>query len=422
VNVPRDSLPHAPDWASAMTVGRWVRISGDEPDLGLAPTSVGTRFLRDTDPACDPGLNPARNAKERFRRLLGREWHSPWHGKLGFDAITEAWNGAVFASRHGRSGAMICFGGGHDNYFGSSVHSFDLASRRWQRLTDGYVDGQAHDYGAGAVYPESIYPDGSPLPPHTYNYVQYDPVGNDFILLKGQSELGPNVKAVAIPHLFNLDSRAWRHGPKHPEAILNSGGFTAWDAKRRVLWGHSGDAGGGTAFVAYCPDGVNADGTVGTWREHHSNKLPGHADHNAMQIHPDIDAILVVVPSQDALGVIDPTSPRTPLVPVQSSGDKPRLSEYASLEYSPRLQRIVYFSAVNKADVFAIDLTDEARWSKLTSTNTRDPIDDAIRQSRSRLSVTHTFGRFRVASYRTVDIAILVRHVDSPVYAMRLTE
>jgi hypothetical protein len=420
VNAQLGSSADSPDWASALAVGQWYRISGDEPDLGLVATTLGTRYLRDTDPARDATLNPARNTKERIRRLVGRVWDSPWHGKRGFDAITEAWNGAVFASRHGRAGAMICFGGGHNNYFGSSVHSFDLASRQWQRLTDGYIDGQVDEYGEGAIYPDSIYPDGSPLPPHTYNYVQYDPQGNDFILLKGQSELGPNVKAVAIPHLFNLDTRVWRRGPKHPDAILNSGGFTTWDAERRVLWGHSGDAGGGNAFVAYCPDGINADQTVGTWMEFHPNKLLGHADHNVMRIHPQKDLILVAIPSKDALGIIDPKSPREPVIPVRSSGEKPHLSECASLEYSPRLQRIVYYSAVDNAQVFAIELGQEAHWTEITASNARDPIADARQRSPS--STSHTFGRFRIASYRGFDMAILIRHVDSPVYAMRLPD
>jgi hypothetical protein len=106
-----------------------------------------------------------------------------------------------------------------------------------------------------ATYPDSVYPDDSPLPPHTYDYVQYDPLGNDYILLKGQTELGRAVKAAAIPHLFNLDTLRWRRGPKHPTAILNSGGWTTWDESRRVLWGHSGDDGGGNGFVGFYPDG-----------------------------------------------------------------------------------------------------------------------------------------------------------------------
>ena len=48
---------------------------------------------------------------------------------------------------------MIVFGGGHNDYFGSDVHAFDLASREWRRISDGYVVGGDRDYGAGATYP-----------------------------------------------------------------------------------------------------------------------------------------------------------------------------------------------------------------------------------------------------------------------------
>ena len=133
---------------------------------------------------------------------------------------------------------MILFGGGHNDYFGSDVDAFDLATRCWSRILDGYVVGRAYEYGAGAVYPDSVYPDGSPLPPHTYGYVQYDPVGNDYLLFKGQIELGPDVQAAPIPHMLNLDTLTWRRGPKHPSAILTSGGWTTWDPWRRIMWGH----------------------------------------------------------------------------------------------------------------------------------------------------------------------------------------
>jgi hypothetical protein len=84
-----------PDWASAMEPGCWCRISGNAPDLGLPPTPVGTRYLEDNDPACDPGLNPPAGPMERVRRKLGRDWIAPWRGRVGFSSITEAWNGAV---------------------------------------------------------------------------------------------------------------------------------------------------------------------------------------------------------------------------------------------------------------------------------------------------------------------------------------
>ncbi len=423
--------PLAPPWLDRMRPDRWYAISGDRPDLGLPATRAGTRYLQDNDPARDPHLNPARTAKERLRRFLGREPKSPWSGIAGFRAITEAWNGAVHASRFGISGAMVVFGGGHNDYFGSDVHAFDLASREWRRISNGYVSGAEAEYGAGAVYPDAVYPDGSPLPPHTYGYVQYDPVGNDYILLKGQTELGPAVKAAAIPHLFNLDTLCWRRGPEHPTAILNSGGWTTWDASRRVLWGHSGDDGGGNAFIGFHPDGDNGDGTCGRWTGRFPNKLPGIANHNAMQIEPSQDIIVVSVHARDALHALDPADPAREIVALRSAGAKPRLQPFAALEYAPGIGRLVYFSPVDDGIVHTIEPADERgsgdvageawRWqAHRLARGSLNPIADAAAHSRQGGSLPHAFGRFRIASFEGVDVAILVRHVDSPVYARRL--
>ena len=349
---------------------------------------------------------------------------------MGFSAITEAWNGAVYASRHGAGGSMIVFGGGHNDYFGSDVHAFDLASREWRRIADGYVSGGDGDYGAGARYPDSVYPDGSPLPPHTYGYVQYDPIGNDYLLLKGQAELGPDVEAVAIPHLFNLDTLRWRHGPRHPTAVLNSAGWTTWDASRRVLWGHSGDDGGGNAFIGFCPDGANGNGTFGHWTERFPNKLPGIANHNAMQIDPVRDVIVVAVHARDALHAIDPADPGREIVRLEAAGAKPSLRPYAALEYAPNLDRLVYFSPLDGGIVYTIagperkaadKLAGEWTWHECApAAGTLQPIADAAGRSRFPVNASHAFGRFRIASFGAFDLAVLVRHVDSPVYAMRL--
>jgi hypothetical protein len=276
-----------------------------------------------------------------------------------------------------------------------------------------------------------VYPDGSPLPPHTYGYIQYDPVGNDYLLLKGQTELGRFVKAVAIPHLFNLDTLRWRRGPKHPTAIFNSGGWTTWDASRRVLWGHSGDEGGGNAFVGFHPDGDNANATCGRWTAHFPNKLPGIAGHNAMQIDPLRDIIVVSVHARDALHALDPADPARQIVRLRSVGAKPLLQPFAALEYAPNIARLVYFSPMDDGIVYTIapsserasggSALDEWRWqAHLPAPGTLRPIADAADHSRFGVNVSHVFGRFRMASFESIDVAILVRHVDSPVYAWRL--
>ena len=413
-----------------MRPGHWYRVSGDTPDLGLAPTAPGTRYLLDNDPARDPCLNPPRSLKERLRRALGREWIAPWRGRIGFRAITEAWNSAVFASRFGACGSMVVFGGGHANYYGADVHTFDLATRSWARISDGWLAGTASQYGEGAFYADACYPNGAPLPPHTYDYVQYDPLGNDYLLAKGQLELGPSVKAVAIAHLFNLTERRWRHGPKQPDAVLNSGGFSTWDATRRVLWVHSGDDGGGNAFIGFAPDGDNADGSVGRWGALHANKLPGMANHNAMQMVSALDLIVLASHARDAIGVIDPEQPDAPLAWLRSSGERPRIAPCAAWQYAPRGAALVYCSPRDGGAVYAVDppVTEKPRamdtawhWRRIDAADrTLDPFEDAARVSRGAVNREHLFGRLRIASFADADYAILVRHVDSPVYAMRL--
>ena len=417
-----------PQWLERMKPGCWYQISGNRPDLELSPTPAGTRFLIDTDPAGDRSINPAKGAKERLRRWLGQRPHSPWEGRCGFPSITEGWNGAVFASRFGVSGSMIVFGGDHNDYFGSDVHAFDLSTRQWSRISDGYISGGIDAYGAGAVYPDSVYPDGSPLPPHTYGYVQYDPVGNDYLLLKGQLELGPDVKATPISHMFNLDSLTWRRGPKHPLAVLNSGGWTTWDASRRILWGHSGENGNG--FIGFTPDGDNGDGTFGSWTTLYPKKVQS-ADHNTMAIDPVRDIIGVIVSAANALYALDPSAPAGELVRLSCSGDQPVLAEFAALEYAPNLHRFVYYCAKNGPRLYTITAPDGSSWAELingawqwrcilSADNRLDPIAHAATNTKYDLNRDHTFGRFRVAPYGTYDLAVLVRHVDTPVYAMRL--
>lgn len=418
-----------PEWVDRMKQGCWYGISGDRPGLGLAPTERGTRYLQDTDPARDPRINPANTAKEKLRRLLARRPAAPWQGRCGFPSITEAWNGAAFASRFGASGAMILFGGGHDDYFGSSVHAFDLATRRWSRLTDGYVTGSAKEYGAGAIYPDSNYPDGSPLPPHTYGYVQYDAGGNDYLLLKGQTELGPNVQSIAIPHLFNLDSLSWRRGPKHSTAILGSGGFSTWDARRRIIWGHSGSSGNG--FVGFSPQGDGGYKTIGRWSELYSKKIHQHADHNTMCIDPLRDLIVATDHAAHRLMAIDPKEPQREGTVLDSTGSVARISPHAQLEFARNLEQFIYYSPREGAALHSIAAPLGASWSEwvqgpwrwqclISSSNRLDPIADAAAFSAHPINRDHVFGRFRVANYGQVDLAILVRHTDSPVYALKL--
>ena len=198
-----------------------------------------------------------------------------------------------------------------------------------------------------------------------------------------------------------------------------------------MVWGHSGDDGGGNAFIGFSPDGANANGTFGHWGEHFPSKLPGVANHNAMQIDPVRDVIIVSVHAHNELYTIDPADPGREIVRVKSVGCKPVLRPFAALEYAPNLARLAYFSPLDRGIVYTISAPSgrgsrdkfKEQWSwdaTKPEAHTLEPIGDAATRSRYPVNLPHTFGRFRVASFGATDLAILVRHVDSPVYAMRL--
>ena len=199
-----------------------------------------------------------------------------------------------------------------------------------------------------------------------------------------------------------------------------------------MVWGHSGDDGGGNAFIGFSPDDDNGNGTFGRWTDHFPNKLPGIANHNAMQIDPVRDIIVVSVHAHDALYAIDPADPGREIERLESVGPKPVLRPYAAMEYAPNLACLVYFSPLDGGIVYTIaaepkrssrdELVETWSWHacKLAA-DTVDPIADAATRSRYPVNLSQTFGRFRIASFGAIDLAILIRHVDSPVYAMRLS-
>jgi hypothetical protein len=246
-------------------------------------------------------------------------------------------------------------------------------------------------------------------------------------LFKGQTELGPNVKSTPVAHMFNLKSLTWRRGPKHPTAILNSGGWTTWDARRRIMWGHSGENGNG--FLGFAPDGDNRDGTFGSWTALYPKKIQA-ADHNALALDPARDIILAIVSATNALYAINPAEPEREIVRLSSIGDQPMISEHAALEYAPNLDRLIYYSANDGPQIFSIaappgsswpELTGGAwRWRSLLHDDRLDPPAHAAAMSAYGVNRNHTYGRFRIASCGETELAVLVRHTDTPVYAMKL--
>src|SRR5436190_2242671 len=104
----------------------------------------------------------------------------------------------------------------------------------------------------------------------------------------------------------------------------------------------------------------------------------------------------------------------------------------AATENAANLARLVYFSPLDNGVVYTVEgphregssdkFVEAWTWhAHEPAADTLRPIIDAASRSRFPLNLSHTFERFRIASFGAIDLALLIRHVDSPVYAMRLT-
>jgi hypothetical protein len=135
---------------------------------------------------------------------------------------------------------------------------------------------------------------------------------------------------------------------------------------------------------------------------------PRSPNHNAMQIDPVRDIIIVSVHARDALYAIDPAHPEREIVRLKSVGSKTVLRPYAAMEYAPNIARVVYFSPLDNGVVYTIAapygrgsrdrFVEEWTWNAYEpAVNTLRPIADAASRSRFPVNVSHAFGRFRIA-------------------------
>jgi len=99
-----------------------------------------------------------------------------YSGVSGIKGVIDAWNGGAFAEKYGVNGGLAVFGGGHKAYYGSEIYVFSLDSFNWERVTEPVENPACNEtYGENQA--------GSACSAHTYDYVNYHPTTNSFVLL-----------------------------------------------------------------------------------------------------------------------------------------------------------------------------------------------------------------------------------------------
>lgn len=376
----------APAWAQQISPGTWAQ--------------VGLNTLADVDPQKDSSLNP------NFPN------NAPWHAVEGQSGVLQDWTGGALASRYGSHGALLVFGGGHNGYFGSEVYAFDLGTQLWKRITDPYRG------PFNWPYTSTTFPNNSPVPTHTYDFVDYQPGTNSFVVMRSiRDGVGPTENSdEARTHLLDLDTGKWRSSQRNNGLSLHDGGSSCYDSNRDVFWIMGPYS--SRMFAKFNPNVTNNDGTVGSYTNYTGDNV-------------DIDTAAACDPVHDiyvytefrktdkiyARNLKDPSAAR---VTLKESGDIPPSKDHGNgWEWSPNRQAFIYWR--RGGDVYEFKLVDGSwdtgtwRWTKLTSSG-----NSTIPQNM--YTDNGVYSRFRVAHYDDLEVAVVVNRIDGPVYAFRLPD
>jgi hypothetical protein len=98
-------------------------------------------------------------------------------GMTGPSSIMIAWSGGAYDTKRDR---LIVWGGGHNDYGGNEIYTFDINSLKWSR-----VWGPSPDIPDGVDGPDMLcgietYDDGNPRSRHTYEGLEYIPTTDKF--------------------------------------------------------------------------------------------------------------------------------------------------------------------------------------------------------------------------------------------------
>ena len=332
--------------------------------------------------------------------ILPGQWHEIPDSSLAASGLSgtsggavgkiTAWSGAGLDSETNR---LFVWGGGHADYAGNEVFSFDLASLRWSRLTNpATADRERAD----------TYADGSPRARHTYNYVEFVPSADRLMSFGGAALYPHGHSSTRRISEFDPASRTWTTGRR---ADVPAGG--------NLLGAHARlDPVSGDVFFLPCQRAALSrySPTEDRWREGWGRQYV--RVHATAAIDPKRRAFVLIGSGSDLPQALtwslDRPGPATDLRAV-TSGDKEIERAYAP-GFDFHRPSGVFVAWSGGADVYVLD-PDRWHWRR------RAPADGNRAEPGPALS-TGTYGRFRYVP--DLDLFVLMNGVDRNVFVYRL--
>ncbi len=305
-------------------------------------------------------------------------------GNTGQSAVTGAWNSGAVDPNNSR---LIVWGGGHMDYSGNELYSFDFDTLMWSRLTN----------PSAPTVDTSHYSDGTPSARHTYDQLEYLPHLNSFCAFGATYVYGRAV-SFSSTDCFSLSTNSWMPAGTI-DGIPNRGySGTALDSVTEHIWLVAGSNNDGSAYE-YDPE-TNA------WTTRYSGDSGHYRPNVTVAIDPVTRRLIVVGDGYYAnYDISDPTNvTRT----TNSSGGSAIVSVRApGLDYDPVGQRMVAYGG--RSTIYYLNTSTNV-W---TQANTSGVTPTAA-------SATGTYNRFRYVP--GINAFAVVNGVDQPVYVFRASD
>ena len=316
------------------------------------------------------------------------------YGNTGPQSVFIAWCGAAFVRNFGNSGSMFHWGGGHQDYYGNEIYSFDLNTLTWTRLTDPSIATWT------STHTDGILPDGRPRVPHS----TYDITSDESRLIISKREInnqgGNYVWQLGV---FDPSDKSWTLYTDSDPIGLKNGDGIVWDSNRGVCWS-----------VAQQPVGLaKIDPDVGTWTGYTAPS--GNYNNRAGCVYVPTKDCLIAFPDGPVFG-LDPGNPTGPRVDLTTSGSGPTYSSGDIGHWSSNLNAIVYYKSRSNT-IYTLTApsgdwkTGTWTWSLLSLSGTTGTHD----------GTPGTYGKFQLAEWGGATVGLLNADTDGPCQAIRLT-
>ncbi len=345
-----------------------------------------------------------------------------------FENIMTAWNGGAYDTKRDR---LIIWGGGHNDYPGNGIYTFDSNSLEWvQEKAPSSFTGW-YSEAKFKVFPS----DGNPVSRHTYDYLEYLPPPIDRFFSAGGSALWRTSFLDPNSYLYDFDSKNWSVDVGVvPNA--DAAAISGYDPIEKKVWMHGSI---GTANFLSSYDAVSA-----TWKAHGQSGIePGGNGSIALQWTGAVDpvrrkfvAIGNIGKTQNpmppgAIYVWDINSEGFDSYQLKiTSGDTEILeTENPGFVYDPVSDKFVAWSGttaepnefddkldpapfIDPSSVYVLDM-DTAVWTRISPSASNSVTPTAATDQ-------GTYGRFRYVPSKNV--FVLVNSVDENVFFYKLTE